>query len=126
MFDVGEFFYIQLIVLGTKSWSKFEFGENEKVPPPRCGHTAIAYGTNMILFGGADRLYVVISLSLELSDHYPSNSCRSSCYNDLWIFDTLSQKWTEVEVRISRLVLSDPVRLMQPLLLNDMDTLLPL
>jgi hypothetical protein len=29
------------------------------VPAPRCGHAAVPYGNTIIMFGGADRLYVV-------------------------------------------------------------------
>jgi N-acetylneuraminic acid mutarotase len=46
-------------------------------PKPRQGHSIVAIGTDLILFGGMN---------------------GSESFNDTWVFDTISSEWREVEV----------------------------
>ena len=58
----------------SKQWSMPKFSSGEK-PPPRWHHTASAVNRMVVVFGG-----------------FKDNSHR---YNDVWVFDTHSYKWSQ-------------------------------
>ncbi|PRP78853.1 hypothetical protein PROFUN_01026 [Planoprotostelium fungivorum] len=61
----------------NRLWVKVQVREEEGIPPSRCGQAAILHGTAIIIHGGADRF--------------------SSCFDDLWVFDTVVNWWTNIE-----------------------------
>jgi hypothetical protein len=50
---------------GLKKWE--EIITAGSLPSPRYGHTAVAFGTSILLFGGADRSYGELSHHLTFS-----------------------------------------------------------
>ncbi|KAL0209637.1 hypothetical protein RCL1_008475 [Eukaryota sp. TZLM3-RCL] len=55
------------------SWRKIT--PSGSSPSPRYGHTLVSYGSKLYLFGGAK----------QKPSHY---------FNDLWVFDTVSEQWS--------------------------------
>jgi hypothetical protein len=50
-----SFHLISFPSAGSKRWE--EVATADPSPCPRYGHTAVAFGTSLLLFGGADRSY---------------------------------------------------------------------
>ena len=63
-------------------WQKIEPSAGQRWPEPRSHHTAVVFDkTKILLFGG-----------------FRSSSIR---YNDVWIFDSLSNEWSQPHVGIT-------------------------
>jgi N-acetylneuraminic acid mutarotase len=57
------------------------YRDSDSPPSPRCRHAAAAFGNKMIIFGGQSKVFSPIYL------------------NDMYIFDTVTLKWTTIEYR---------------------------
>ncbi|KAI0275149.1 hypothetical protein BC834DRAFT_965581 [Gloeopeniophorella convolvens] len=57
-------------------WEQYEPLPGNEKPPKRTGHASVTHGDKIIIFGGTDGRY-----------HY----------NDTWLFDTSTRKWTELQ-----------------------------
>jgi dynein heavy chain len=64
---------------GDFYWIKKE--NNQKCPPPRSHHTAIEYGSKIVIFGG-----------------FKNSHIR---YNDVWIYDTITEEWNQPPLGIT-------------------------
>jgi len=59
-------------------------------PPPRNSHTAVAFGGNIIVFGG----FYHNTSQVGASCNNPLDDCLY--YNDIWIYMPISDKWTQL------------------------------
>ncbi|KAG2184340.1 hypothetical protein INT44_009355 [Umbelopsis vinacea] len=69
--------------LKTNQWDKLEVKQK---PSARSGHRMAVWKNFIVLFGG---------MCLE---GFYDNYVQTNYYDDLWVFDTLSYKWTKIEV----------------------------
>ncbi len=74
-------------------WESYEPAPGDRKPPPRCGHVSVTTG---------DRIIVFVPLSSSRSPLIIL-SCRFGGvdfphrYNDTWLFDISTRKWTELQ-----------------------------
>ncbi|KAI0000542.1 galactose oxidase [Russula vinacea] len=74
---LNDMWALNLNTLNSKlGWDSYEPPSGDEKPPPRSQHVAVSTSDRIILFGGThDR----------------------KCYNDTWVFDISTRKWTELQ-----------------------------
>ena len=66
----------------TYKWTSINLEEEEYIPEPRYGHSAVAYGSYVIIYGGYRRFLSALK--------------TRDTYGDISIFDTDTMKWDKV------------------------------
>lgn len=77
MFNIHSTFVNKLTILDS-TWRKMN--PKEYAPPPRCSHTAVTFGSRMIVYGGC-------------------NNITEAFYGDVEVFDFNSETWTRLDVQ---------------------------
>lgn len=80
-------------MMSNPVWESYEPAPGDKKPPPRGGHVLQTVGNSIILF-------VLLSPSSSLPIislcRFGGAADDQHCYNDTWLFDVSTRKWTEL------------------------------
>ena len=90
-----------ILDLNTMKWA--ETAQPGHVPPPRSGHTLVAVGTQLFLFGGeGDPLTRRVNTKRKPTvshKHKVKTVSNRVDYKDSWVLDTDTLQWTALEVK---------------------------
>jgi len=84
----------------TSTWTKVTC--RTAAPEPRYGHASVSLGSNILVFGGANRHIIAEDTGYALSISVLLN-CFSRqetvFYDDMWMFNTERAEWVQVTPR---------------------------